>query len=438
MRASIARSSIRRIASRRTPRYGCGAYPSESSIRAMAGSGDGVRVPRHARQRAADVELRARDAGDQQRHPLHEPHARRAVHPLDVELDFAEAAARVTHVQLVERRMVELLVRAPRGADGLLPALAEAVVLVESVLVDDAVRHPAPRAAELLSGAGLDEPLGHVETAVRAGHGVAGVMCMAAPACVAGGRTRPAIESRPSTRTSVAAASGSRRASGPSSRCAPSADREKHRYRADPEREHDSRAGDGAPRPSRRHDEGVEPAAGKQRGEQARVRRSCDGRLVAQREDHGTEPPLQPRRRERERDAHAERRADRRGRPRDHQGARQHRGAAPDAREPAEVVDAGADGAGGEAERNVGDEAPAVVREVRGQSRKARPRRRSRVRAHEAAAHRRAVDASHQAGEEHSGEQRHEPAAGCASTRDVAVKWSDPRLTSNRSSHRPP
>src|ERR1035437_66901 len=143
------------------------------------------------------------------------------MHAFDVELDFAEPAIRVANVHLVERRVVELLVRAPRGADGLFPLLAQPVVLVECVRMDDPVRHMAPHATELRFGTGFDAPGGHVESAVQAGHGVAGVMRIAAPECIVGGCTRPAIESSPSTRTSVAATRGSRRASGPSSRCAP-------------------------------------------------------------------------------------------------------------------------------------------------------------------------------------------------------------------------
>ena len=206
----------------------------------------------------------------------------------------------------------------------------------------------------------------------------------------------------------------------------------------DPEREHGCRSGDGVSGTSRGDDERVEPAARQQRGEQPGQGRPSDGRFVARRQQHRAEPPLQPRRRERAGNARAERCADRRERPRDHQGTRKHRRATPDSREASEVVDAGADRACAHAKRHVRDEAPAVVREMGREIVESSRGPRSGVRADESAAHRRAVDASHQAGEEHSGEQGHEPAAGTASTRDVAVKCSDPRLTSNRSSHSPP
>ena len=62
----------------------------------------GVRVPRDSRQRAAHLEFRARDAIEEERHPLDEPDARRAVHALDIQLDLAEPVPRVAHVQLLE------------------------------------------------------------------------------------------------------------------------------------------------------------------------------------------------------------------------------------------------------------------------------------------------------------------------------------------------
>ena len=111
----MARSSRRRIASRVTPRNGCGAYPSESSMRATRDRGHDRRIPRHARQRSSYLELGPRHTGQHERHALDEPHARRTVHALEVELHLRKTVRQRPDVEIGECGMVELFVARGRS-----------------------------------------------------------------------------------------------------------------------------------------------------------------------------------------------------------------------------------------------------------------------------------------------------------------------------------
>ena len=189
------------------------------------------------------------------------------------------------------------------------------------------------------------------------------------------------------------------------------------------------------------HDERVEPAARQQRGEQAgaapRARRAARRASPASTD---AEAPLQPRRRERAGHAHAERGGDRRraptrpsARPRAPPRRARGRRAVPRPSTRAPIAPAATPSATYETRR------PPLYARCAAQFAAARARAASGVRADESAAHRRAVDAADQAGDEHAGEQGHEPAARRPPRRaTIAVKCTAPRLTSKRSSHRPP
>ena len=91
------------------------------------------------------------DTVDDQRHALDEPHARGAVHALEIQLHLGETVGQRANVEIAERRMIELLVSAPGRANRLVPAFGESIVSLEPVRVQNVERRATTRAAELFA-----------------------------------------------------------------------------------------------------------------------------------------------------------------------------------------------------------------------------------------------------------------------------------------------
>src|ERR1051326_6742858 len=102
-----------------------------SSARASPGSTRGARPARHTPDEQWSPPARAAGA------PLDEPHARRAVDPLEQEPRLDEPAGPRAHVELVERGVIELLEAPTRGTHGGLPPGIGLVVGREPAVVDD-------------------------------------------------------------------------------------------------------------------------------------------------------------------------------------------------------------------------------------------------------------------------------------------------------------
>ncbi len=129
------------------------------------------RVPGHRGQSLAEVEPHLRHAAHDDGELLDQPHARRAVNALQVELDPLQPRRQGSAVELVEGRVVELrkaLARHLRRLLGCVDPLLDVVVAVETVAPDHLVGHPAAVAAELPFGSVLDQTRWNRQTAVGA------------------------------------------------------------------------------------------------------------------------------------------------------------------------------------------------------------------------------------------------------------------------------
>ena len=122
---------------------------------------NGGQIPLHDRQRSTNIELCARNSRHQKRQPFDQPHARRTVHAFEIKLRARQSIIRQRHIQLGKRRMIELLVLAPRCTHRRLAPLGEAIILIEPVRLQNAERHVTSGATELLGRGHVDKARRH-------------------------------------------------------------------------------------------------------------------------------------------------------------------------------------------------------------------------------------------------------------------------------------
>ena len=106
-----------------------------------------ARVPSELGHATRDVELGADRAGNNHRHPLHEPDAGGAVDAFEVERRFGEAVRAGAHVRLLERLVIELGEAASAGRHARGAAVRECIETIQSALPDDGSRRLTARTA---------------------------------------------------------------------------------------------------------------------------------------------------------------------------------------------------------------------------------------------------------------------------------------------------